>query len=275
MVSFVMRFGSMDRTDAHRWIRERFAHQKVNVFNFHPGPTKQELDDAERKRARFVRLLKQSTAIKRTLSEQYLRDERNITPDTDFPTSLRHGIYNRQDETGTWHKLPALLGLALNKDGDVHCVHLVPLNNQGKKTGKTEFRTYKPGAAKGTAVILRKPISGILVVAEGLETALSVWAVVPEVGVIAVGSKENLKLAPIPPDTRAVIFAQDNDQDSEDGGEASERTYDAAAAHFRSLGFRVEQKMPVCIRNDWNDVLKLGCVDLIRQEFLCFLKESP
>ncbi len=269
MVSFVMRFGSMDREPAHQWIRERFANQKVNLFNFQYEPTADELNEAEKKQKRFVNLLKQSSAIKGTISEQYLRDERNITPANDFPTSLRHSTYNRQDENGNWHQYPALLGLALNAEGDVYCVHLVPLNNDGKKTGKTEFRTYKPGAAKGTAVILRKPISGVLVIAEGLETALSVWSVVPEVGVMAVGSKENLKFAPIPPNVKILVFAQDNDRDSDDGGKRSEHTYKIAAEHFnKSLSSATV--IPLDDGEDWNDVLQRDPNE-VRDAFLSML----
>jgi hypothetical protein len=254
MIGFLMRFGNMSREDAHQWVRARFADQPVNLFRFHYAPTADELADAAKKKERFVRLLKETTTIKGTISEQYLKNERNITAE-EFPTSLRHGHYNRRDD----YDECALIGLASNSDGDLLCVHLVPLNDHGKKTGKTEFRTYRTGAAKGTAVILRKPDErGVMWIAEGLETALSIWSAHPKDGVIAVGSKENLKGAPIPSDTKFLIFAQDNDRDSEDGGKGSERTYDAAAAYYRSRGIQVAQVMPTTAGEDWNDAQRRG-----------------
>jgi len=266
MISFVMRFGNMDREAAHRWVRERYASQRVNLFNFNYTPTSQDLDEMEQKKKRFVRLLKESTAIKGTISEKYLTDERRMAAD-EFPTSLRHGHFNRPAEHGRWHKHPALLALALNKDGNVHCVHLIPLDHHGKKTGKTEFRTYKPSAAKGTAVILRQPKEhGVMWIAEGLETALSIWIAYPNDGVMAVGSRDNLRFASVPSDVEYLVFAQDNDRDSEDGGQASERTYDTAAEHYRSLGIRTAQVMPLRAGDDWNDVLRRGDVNTLLDE---------
>lgn len=198
---------------------------------------------AELKRShQAMQLWQDSAPVTGTPAERYLRS-RGIT--CALHPSLRY-------KESCWHasarRLPALVASVLALQGNASAVHRTYLRPDG--SGKAEVSPCKAmlGPVAGGAVRLARA-PGPLVVAEGLETALSllcgllpgpaaVWAA------LSAGGMARLHLPPVP---GQLIIAPDGDPTGRQGAEAL-----ALRAH--ALGWRVAV-MPPPEGFDWNDVL--------------------
>ncbi|WP_297781154.1 toprim domain-containing protein [uncultured Roseovarius sp.] len=197
------------------------------------------------KRARQARALwQEAEQIGGTIAETYLRN-RGIT--CDLPIILRY-------KTECWHasgkRFPAMV--ALIEGADNCAIHRTYLRADG--TGKAAVDPAKAilGAVAGGAVRLTKA-QGPLVVAEGIETALSlasgllgrpatIWAALSTSGM------RGLRLPPSP--GRLTIAT-----DSDDGGAGHAAGRDLAErAH--ALGWAVSL-LPAPNGRDWNDILTM------------------
>jgi hypothetical protein len=96
-----------------------------------------------------------------------------------------------------------------------------------------------------------------IIIAEGLETAISVWiAVGCEIEVWSVGGKEFLKFVEPAPETEIVILFADNDDDGEDRGQKSRLTYDRAARLLSGMHKQVLIARPDVAGWDGNDFFR-------------------
>lgn len=175
-----------------------------------------------------------------TLAETYLRGRR-IT--CDLPDSLRF-------LPSSWHpsakRLPAMVARV---DGAARfAVHRTYLREDGAGKAAVEPAKAMLGTVAGGAVRLAEA-PGRLVVAEGIETALSlasgllrapatIWAALSTSGLIGLA---------LPPDPARLTIATDGD---EPGRAAGHRLAERAAA----LGWAVSL-LPAPDGRDWNDVL--------------------
>lgn len=188
------------------------------------------------------RLWEEARPIRGTPGERYLRG-RGIT--CALPPSLRY-------RENCWHqsarRLPALVALITTSQGNTCAVHRTYLREDGQ--GKADVSPCKAmlGPAGGGAVRLSSD-PGPLVVAEGLETALSlrcgilpgparVWAALSAPGMAALR---------LPARPGKLIVARDGD----DAGRAAADTLTTRAY---SLGWQVSVLAPPD-GFDWNDVL--------------------
>jgi hypothetical protein len=194
----------------------------------------------EKRAAQARRLWAETVPIAGTTAEAYLRG-RGIT--CGLPQTLRF-------HPDCWHRtakwLPALV--AIVECGDTFAVHRTYLAADG--SGKTEAEPAKAmlGAVAGGAVRLSDG-DGALVVAEGIETALSlcsgllsspatVWAALSASGM------RRLLLPDIP--GRLVVAA--------DGDAAGREAAISLGDRARGLGWKVSIR-PAPDGMDWNDVL--------------------
>lgn len=91
-----------------------------------------------------------------------------------------------------------------------------------------------------------------VVIAEGIETALSIVVAVPELRVLATGSLAGLKLIELPPAVTRVIIAGDRDD-----GEPQQRQLLAARDRLLTRGLAVDVVLPD-VGKDFNDMLLAG-----------------
>ncbi len=201
-------------------------------------------DKAEKRSQQAARCWQEARSIQGTLAERYLLG-RGIT--CDLPSTLRF-------HPSCWHasakRLPALV--ALIEGGDAFAVHRTYLRPDG--TGKAAVDPAKAmlGAVAGGAVRLTEA-QGPLVVAEGIETALSlasgllgrpatIWAAL---------STSGLRGLRLPPSPGRLTIATDSD----DGGAGHAAGRDLAErAH--ALGWAVSL-LPAPDGRDWNDILTM------------------
>jgi hypothetical protein len=201
---------------------------------------RQSVMDAARKRSRQARRIwDEATAIFGTPADIYLR-KRNITCSLSGSTTLRY-------HPACWHgpsaqALPAMVALVEGSWGiAVHRTFLLP-DGQGK--ADVTPNKMMLGATAGGAVRLIRG-TGPLVVAEGIETALSlscgtrsVWAAL---------SSSGLGGVILPARPGALIVATDGDTVGQKAGRK-------LAARAKALGWEViTLNAPIGL--DWNDVL--------------------
>lgn len=125
---------------------------------------------------RYARqLARESQPVKGTLAERYLREYRGIHLDT-FPETIRFhpGIYSRKNET----VYPALLVVAENRAGRVQAVQAIFLDPDTAQKADVPVKKQTWGRPSQGHVILaepKQPKGDITYLAEGAETALSIY----------------------------------------------------------------------------------------------------
>jgi len=127
-----------------------------------------------------------------------------------------------------------------------------------KKPGNAK---YSFGPIKGATLNLGKQ-SGDLYIAEGPETALSIFAAKPNADVRAAFSAENIKNTVIPLSAAAVVICADNDGP----GAPSEKAIAKAVESIKGQRLSVSVVMPAEKGQDFNDLLKRGGVAAVKQE---------
>lgn len=202
----------------------------------------EQMAEAAKRSRQAERIWQEAQPIAGTLAETYLREARGIT--CALPQTLRF----HQD---CWHRVtakrhPALVSLV--EGGDGLAVHRTYLRPDGR--GKADIETNKAmlGPISGGAVRLGKG-QGPLVVAEGIETALSllsgllrapstIWAALSTSGI------RSLRL---PSDPGRLTIASDGDP-------AGQAAAQALAERADGFGWAVSL-LPAPDGRDWNDVL--------------------
>lgn len=196
---------------------------------------------AEKREAQALTCWREAWPVRGTLAEYYLRG-RGIT--CDLPDSLRF-------HSACWHpsarRFPALV--ALVEGGDRLAVHRTYLRPDGLGKAEAEPARAMLGTVAGGAVRIVEA-DGSIVVAEGIETALSlasgllgcpatIWAA------LSISGLRGLALPPLP---GRLTIASDGDEPGRAAGHA-------LATRASGLGWRVSL-LPAPAGRDWNDVLQ-------------------
>ncbi|HEX2528242.1 MAG TPA: toprim domain-containing protein, partial [Geminicoccus sp.] len=214
-----------------------------------PAP-KQELEEA-RRIGHAHRLWAESVPVTDTLAEHYLTDTRAIPrPAAGWPAAIRFHPAHK-----------ALILAATDDTGDVQAVQLVYLTDEARKRprddGQLDKRTF--GVLAGAAVRLPGDTSSLLL-AEGPETGLSVWAATGRETRIALGGIT--KIDP-PPLRRLVACADDDPRDA-----PAAKSFYKAVARWRRDGWAVAVATPWRRRrfdkSDFNDLIRKEGPDGIR-----------
>lgn len=154
------------------------------------------------------RLFASSQPIKGTLAESYLHSRGLVLPEE--CAALRFHprcLYRNASGTKTW---PALIAAVTDNAGTITGVHRTWLDPAGGKA-PIEHPRRALGRLLGNGVRFGA-VDDTLVAAEGIETALSLKTVLPELPVVAALSAAHLS-AFIPPATlRRLYVAHDNDE---------------------------------------------------------------
>lgn len=196
------------------------------------------------KRSRQAKAIwSEAQPISGTVAEAYLRG-RCIT--CALPNTLRY-------HPAAWHgatakRLPALV--ALVDGGDGFAVHRTYLRPDGLGKADVEPAKAMLGATSGGAVRITEG-DGPLVIAEGVETALSLASgLMPaSVTVWAALSTSGMQSLKLPPDLGRLTIASDGDKP---GREAA----NTLAERAHALGWQVSL-LPAPDGRDWNDFLTM------------------
>jgi hypothetical protein len=177
------------------------------------------------------------------------------------PRSLRfHPALPNRESKQLW---PAMLAAVVNVADEMVAVHRTWLQQDDSRWIKARLCNPKMslGALSGGTIRLwhgasRKPLTEapdgeVVVIAEGIETALSCALLCPELRVLCAVSLPNMARIVLPPAVRSVIVAADNDGDNQAAASGLQRVIN----NFRAEGRLVRiARSPV--GKDFNDVLK-------------------
>jgi len=153
-----------------------------------------------------------------------------VTDDRGEMTAL-HRTWLAQDATGQWRKAPLQ----------------VPKASLGQVSGGT-IRLWRGASRKSLAAA--RP-GETVVLAEGIETALSVAMACPELRVLASVSLGNMGRINLPSSVSTILIAADNDPP----GSPADKALRAAAERFMRLGHTVKTAYSP-VGSDFNDCLK-------------------
>ena len=214
-----------------------------------PSPTERNAPAPKRtcdaSQSSFARKIwEQARPIVGTLAETYLR-HRGIT--TGFSSCLRFHPECPHGPSGAWARLPAMIARV---DGsEAFAIHRTYLRPDGEAKADIKPAKMALGPCRGGAVRLVEVPDTPLVVAEGIETALSLASgLLPyPISVWAALSASNMATIALPATPKHLIVAMDGDP----AGIKAGRNL-AERAHVDGWRVELHEAPPT---QDWNDVL--------------------
>ncbi|WGW04537.1 DUF7146 domain-containing protein [Tropicibacter oceani] len=200
--------------------------------------------EAQRRAAQAHRLWQEAQPIGGTPAETYLREVRGIT--CELPKTLRYKADCWHGATATRH--PALV--ALVEGGDGCAVHRTYLCADGGGKAAVDPDKAMLGAVAGGSIRLADA-GGPLVVAEGIETALSLGSGLlrTPATIWAALSTSGLRGLRLPKVAGRLTIAPDGDP-------AGRAAAHALAKRAHAAGWTVSQ-LPAPNGRDWNDILTM------------------
>ena len=228
--------------------------------------TAPETRSKENARREIEIVIKGCRALADTPGETYLAARGLAVPDTPelrFHPDLTHW------ETRTGY--PGLVAFVRNAGGRVIGIHRTYLAPDGTAKADLPSPRMMLGPVAGGAVRLA-PLgeNGVLGLAEGIETALSVIEACPGLPVWAALAAGNLAHVALPPEVVRVVILADND-----GEGAGIRAAERAAARHNAEGRRVWIAMPDRAGEDFNDLLQRAGPDAVRQALEAAVEWTP
>jgi hypothetical protein len=265
----LVRFGG-DLKQAMAWARARLGMDTTSpaAAPSRPAPAAPpppaDDEDAKRRKALARRLFIEATpALRGTPAACYLAGRGiDLAELGRQPRALRfHPALWNSESRRTW---PAMVGAITGPDGSQVALHRTWLHQHDGQWKKAPLQTAKMtlGDYAGASIRLwrgatGKPLSEAgagetAVIAEGIETALSIAIACPALRVLAAVSIANMGRLVLPPAVRNVTLAADNDGDNPAAAAALRR----AVHHLAADGRTVRIAMPEQPGTDWNDVLQ-------------------
>jgi putative DNA primase/helicase len=155
---------------------------------------------------------------------------------------------------------PGLVAIVRNVSAGRIAIHRTYLTPDGARKADVPKPRMMLGSVAGGAVRLGDVSEhGVVGLAEGIETCLSVKQACPELPVWAALSSGNLELVVLPPEITRVVILADNDGEGV-GLKVAER----AAGRFHAEGRRVWIAYPPAASDDFNDLLLREGLDAVR-----------
>ncbi len=221
-----------------------------------------------KKQERVNKAYEISKPLEGTLAERYLREHRKI--EGNLPPSLRCIPYYGKE------KLPALVAFATDVHGKRTGMQVTYLDSQTAKKANVDVNKRSYGKIGGASVVIQKG-SGLLFVAEGVETALSISSAVPkDSSVLAVLGVSNFKNLTIEKGQRIIICADNDTHKPHAKGQdksPSEIAVEKAARQLEEKGAQVTVLKPEIAGWDFNDVLQKEGIKGVSRYFAGLLEK--
>lgn len=217
------------------------------------APAPEHKDKKEEIAAKVAGIVSDCRDITGTPAEAYLRNRGIVA--APLPPALRFRPY-------AFGRYGALVALATDADGAVHGVQQIYVTEDGRKAPlKVQKRTNKAHDGWSDVASVRLPGTTPIVLAEGVETALSVWQATGQETWACLGIS-NIARAPVP-DGVPVIVARDGDEP----GSKADQQLRRAVTILRGQGRDVTVAEPP-MGQDFNDVLQHDGEQAIRDLIL-------
>ncbi|CAM4395116.1 MAG: hypothetical protein LEGION0398_MBIBDBAK_01178 [Legionellaceae bacterium] len=215
------------------------------------------------------KLERESMIIHGTLGEVYLRKRRGIT--CQLPESLRYHPSIYVPEVGK--HLPALLVIAKNEKGKTQAVQTIFLDRETHNKANIETNKRITGPIKGAIVTIQegKTKDSPTLIAEGIETALSLKMANKDAHIKATLGVSNYLNIPQSHISKTAVFCLDND-----GAKSmSEITAFKGMQRLKESRVTVFYNQPDTVKTDYNDVLKQNGIDAIHAKINTSIAYQP
>lgn len=278
MLSFLQKYAGLSKREAveygAKWVGIHSSDNSKETPRLTPQISTQHtsqpdvsLKEADKKKIAFAqKLAEQSQSVAGTIVERYLKEQRAIDL-KNHPEDIRFhsGVYSKLN--GKTH--PAMLVIARDHQGNIKAVQATYLDPAtATKVDKSQVVIQKQtfGAMKGAAVTIEGKKGAPTLIAEGIETGLSLKQAIPHATIKITLSKSNFKNI----DTRTLsdktILCLDNDgKDLKRDKVILESTKRLVADHKQvSLMVPSNRNQP---KQDYNDILKMDGTHPIKNDF--------
>jgi hypothetical protein len=167
---------------------------------------------------RARRLFRMTRPLAGTLADAYLRERGILRASTHAALRFHPSCYYRDFLTGRTSSYPALIAAVTDDAGAITGVHRTYLSSGPDPGGVGKAKLDDPrralGGLLGNAVRFRFPVSAsvpVLAAGEGLETMLSLVAIMPGMPMVAALTANHLAAFNFPPGCRRLYIAADAD----------------------------------------------------------------
>ncbi|MBA3814149.1 MAG: toprim domain-containing protein, partial [Alphaproteobacteria bacterium] len=229
------------------------AAEKIALKMTTPSPqqheTKEWVETRQAKIDKAQALWDKGRPLQGTLAERYLREHRKI--EGPLSDDLRYLPFFT-DPNSKW-SFPCLIAGARSSEGEITAVQLTFLSANTAQKADIPVNKRSYGALKGSAVMIQEDKgSNVLMLAEGVETALSLKAAGLQGTIKASLGLSNIKrIVPESPNTHIVVCA---DHDAPDSPAA--QSLEKSVLALQTRGLTVTVIKPDKLNEDFNDVLK-------------------
>ncbi|MFN7098301.1 MAG: toprim domain-containing protein, partial [Gammaproteobacteria bacterium] len=207
-----------------------------------------------------------------TLAEKYLKQHRGIQLGK-WPESLRFLPTNTTAPADKQFP-PSLLTKAENAKGEIEAVQLIYLDKQSSAKADIDVQKRQFGRMRfGAYAVIQDGNNSKIMIAEGVETALSIAQANPKAKVVTTLSGGNLTNIKLPDDTKEVVICADNDKGKEHAmkvlAPAIERFHEQGkqvAIVFPTIGEPQHDKDGNLKKIDFNDVHKILGIDAVKEQ---------
>ena len=199
-------------------------------------------------------ILSQAEPIAGTLAERYL-SSRGLPALSCADLLFHPDVTHWESRRG----FPCLVAIVRDHLGNCIALHRTYLADDGAAKAPINNPRKMLGSTGRGAVRLADIANGLLGLAEGIETALSVMAACPHLLVWATLSASNLEQVALPPEIARIVILADHD-----GSGAGQRAAEAAAHRLSTEGRRVWIAVPPKKGEDFNDLLLSGGADAVK-----------
>ena len=225
---------------------------------------KNELSREQLKKVSYAQqIARTSSSIAGTLAEQYLREHRNIKGSIDEKTFRYHPNLKNWI---TGHHYPALIVIARDKDEKIcgiQAVFLDPKTANKAPLGKNT--KLSRGMISEGAIAHRGKTDGLVALAEGPETALSIAEARPDLTVYISFSVNNLAKVALKSGHQNFLICGDNDGKDSGSTKSIERAVNTLTQQGKNVWLALPNKSAHQNKWDFNDALRKQGVDVVRK----------
>jgi len=248
--------------DALSWAKNWLGGDLAALPPPKPRPASHPKEESDEERIAAARKIEnRSEHAFATPAESYLR-RRGIT--RFLPSDIRY--------LAAWRDLPSrMISVSRNLAGEIQAVQSVYITADGRRAGYNDDKKKTRGAPKGAAVMFTGLPGRPVVLAEGVETALSIWQATGYPTLATLGLS-NMGEAPVPPGRRAIVASDRNP-----AGSPAEAATQRAVDRLLERGFRVFLAIPPIEteKADFNNVLILSGEEAIRRAIEEAVEQFP
>lgn len=237
---------------------ESERNRKIQKIN-----TEKEKFETQRRKARINQVIQASMALQKSkpaINYLYQRGLGELVERGDFPDNLSAVSSLPYWDGHSKQYFPAIVATITNARLEYINIHRTYLSQEGHKAQvqnpKKLMPSIFPGAMRGAAIRLYKVIGDSIALTEGVETALAVRIMYPELPVWATVSAGGLSNVELPDGIRRVYIFSDKDRNG-----TGQKSAEALAKKLRNVGVCVEILLPPppipdhAKGIDWLDVL--------------------